>query len=128
MANIQLNNLRVMVVEDMALIAEELERLLTRLGCEIIGSFSSASRALEAAQSRHTAIALLNVHLNGSDTYALADELLMLGIPFIFMTGYSKESLQSEFRGFPCLVKPFGAAELIAKLQEVLGREMASRP
>jgi hypothetical protein len=61
--------------------------------------------------------AFLDVNLNDVEVFPVADELLMRGIPFIFMTGYDEGSLPPEFREWPRLEKPFSAEDFVRSLQ-----------
>jgi CheY-like chemotaxis protein len=54
--------------------------------------------------------------------YALAEELATRKIPFVFMTGYSAESIDSRFTHVPVLQKPIEPEKLIAVLGTIAQR------
>ncbi len=78
--------LRVLLVEDEGLVALLIEEMLADLGHEVIGPFARLNKAMEAAQREQFDIAILDVNLDGEDTYDMADALAARNIPFIFST------------------------------------------
>ncbi len=90
-----------LVVEDEALLAMELEELLDRAGCTIVGPFSDVARALDAAHRERIDVALLDMNLNGEMVYPLADELTRKGVPFLFVTGYGALDVPEDSAALP---------------------------
>jgi CheY-like chemotaxis protein len=85
--------LRVILVEDEALVAMMMEDLLEELGCQIVASFGSLAPALEWL-ANDTSIrldgAVLDVNLGGGESvFPLAAALRERGVPFVFATGYA---------------------------------------
>ncbi|HEX5378721.1 MAG TPA: response regulator [Phenylobacterium sp.] len=83
--------MRVILVEDEALVALMMEDLLEELGCQIVASFGALAPALEwlDAQSTLPDGAVLDVNLGGGDdVFPLARALRDRGVPFAFATGY----------------------------------------
>ena len=109
---------RVLVVEDWLVVAQEIETLLNDLGCRVVGAAPRLADALEYARNEPLDAAVLDVNLNDEEVFPVADELLMRGIPFIFMTGYDEQSLPPEFREWPRLEKPFSADEFARALRK----------
>lgn len=83
--------LRIMVVEDEALIAMMIEDMLADLGYEVAASFGDLASALEWVQTSGEDIdgALLDVNLAGETVFPVADVLYSLGKPFGFVTSYT---------------------------------------
>lgn len=114
---------RVLLVEDTALVAREVERILKSMGCQVIGPVATLEDAMEAVQQQSFDAALLDVNLNGLDSWPVAEELLDRDVPFILTTGFAcPASLPPEFRHCAFLEKPFDQKELVAKLAEVLAQ------
>jgi len=113
------NQTRVLVVEDEALLAMELEEFLDRGGYAIVGPFSELGRAIEATHREAIDLALLDTNLNGEMVYPLADELRRRGIPFIFVTGYSALNLPERFRRAARVGKPIDPTVLARELQSI---------
>ena len=106
------DSLRVLVVEDETLVAILLEDMLTELGHQTIGPIARLSKGLEAAQREDMDIAILDVNLNGDNTFPIAGALDARGIPFIFATGYGRANLPKPFSKAPVLQKPFQQSDL----------------
>ena len=100
--------LRVILVEDEALVALMMEDLLRELGCEVAGSFGALEAALQwlAAQDEPPDGAVLDVNLGGGElVFPLAHALRERGVPFVFATGYSALP-EDGFAEIPVLNKP----------------------
>jgi CheY-like chemotaxis protein len=76
---------RLLLVEDEALVAMELEELINHLGGEAVGPFSRAADALDALRREQVNGAVLDVRLNGDTTFQIADILLQAANPIIFV-------------------------------------------
>jgi CheY-like chemotaxis protein len=118
-----LAGLRVMIVEDEFLIAMLLEDLLGELGCVLAGLASKPVQALELIESVPMDMAVLDVNLEGTDSFGIAAALRDKGIPFIFATGYGGSRVRPEFSSYPVIQKPYRLEEL----SHALGRLVAQR-
>ena len=107
------NTLRVLVVEDVFLIAEEISDMLEGAGCDIVGPSARVSDALRLASQAAIDGAILDVNINGEDCYPVADALIERRLPFIFVTGYDDPAaLPDPYRGYPRLAKPIDPKKL----------------
>jgi PAS domain S-box-containing protein len=97
---------RVMIVEDEALVAMVVSESLSMLGCTVIGPFSRRADATAAIEAGEVDAAILDVNLDGEMIYPLAEILVARGVPFIFVTGYGVESIDSRFAHIPVIQKP----------------------
>jgi len=112
--------LKVLVLEDEMVIAVLMEDLLAELGCEVVGTASSVSQALELADNTRPDAALLDLHLRGGESgYAVADVLAERDVPFAFVTGYSADMLRPPHDGRPVLEKPFWTSSLASVLRDL---------
>jgi CheY-like chemotaxis protein len=116
----ELSNRRVLVVEDEMMIAMLIEDMLDEFGCKLVGPATSVPRALDLIGKEQVEVAVLDVNLDGQDTYAIADALRQRNVPFIFATGYVSTGLRPEYGDRPVLQKPFQARDLQAALAEAL--------
>jgi CheY-like chemotaxis protein len=98
---------RILIVEDETMIAMMIEDFLEESGWDVVGSAGGTERALAMAEEADIDAAVLDVNLNGQDTFAVADILSDRHIPFVFATGYGAEGVAERFRGVPTLTKPF---------------------
>jgi PAS domain S-box-containing protein len=97
---------RILVVEDEALVAMALRESLDQLGYTIVGPYSRVTDAMIALRRNQVDAAVLDINIGGQLVYPLADILAAENIPFVFVTGYGTEELQSRFSSVPILQKP----------------------
>jgi CheY-like chemotaxis protein len=116
----ELSNRNVLVVEDEMMIAMLIEDMLDEFGCKLVGPATSVPRALDLIGKEQVEIAVLDLNLDGQDTYAIADALQQKNVPFIFATGYGSTGLRQEYGNRPVLQKPFQAKDLENALAEAL--------
>jgi CheY-like chemotaxis protein len=112
-------SLRVLLVEDEMMVAMLLEDMLAELGHSVIGIASRADEATERAGTADIDAAILDLNLNGQESYPVARVLRERGVPFLFATGYGEGKAPAEFAGVPTLSKPFVGEQLrqaLAKL------------
>lgn len=101
----------VLLVEDEPLVGLMMREILSDMGATTTGPFASLPEAF-AALSQPFDAALLDVNLAGEAVYPLAEELMRLHVPIIFLTGYESASIDPKFAHAPVLTKPIDAAEL----------------
>lgn len=111
---------RILVVEDEPLLAMEIEGLLERLGCEMIGPAGTLAEAARLIDHGDFDAALLDANLAGAPVDALAAALTRRGIGFAFASGYGPESLPSGFGDAPHVTKPVNADDLAGVLARLL--------
>ena len=104
--------LRVLIVEDEAMLAIALEQDLIDAGYAPVGPFRNLESARRAAAGEAFDIAILDINLNGERAYPVAEDLSERGIPFFFLTGYGAESIPEAFRDCPRLAKPYDPSSL----------------
>ena len=116
-----LSSLKVLVVEDEALVSMLVEDMLTDLGCAIVGPAAEIEEALRLAGSADIDAALLDVNLGGRPIFPVADALKARGVPFAFASGYGEAGLSDDHRGATVLQKPFREADLRRVLEGLVG-------
>ena len=109
---------RVLIVEDEALLAMDLQFAFEDEGAEIIGPALSLEQAIRAAASGDRIDgAVLDVDLGGHDVFPVAHMLQERGVPFVFHTGHgSRASLSETFPGSATCIKPTLPETLIETL------------
>jgi CheY-like chemotaxis protein len=103
----ELAGLRVLIVEDEAMIAVLLEDQLDELGCVPVGPATSVQDALASIEAEPIDAAVLDLNLRGARSYPVAEAMAARGLPFLFITGYGQSGLDPEFQNEPVLQKPF---------------------
>ena len=127
MADQLLSDLRVLIVEDEMLVMMSIEDMLTDLGCTQIAMASTVDQALTKIRTLTFDAATLDVNLNGTQSYAVAEALVEHGIPFAFSTGYGARGMADAYRDWPVLDKPFNFAQL-TKVMTALVTSSAGEP
>ncbi len=115
------DTIRVLVVEDEAMIAFMIEQIVMEAGYEVVGPVSRLDAAIKVAASQKLSAALIDVNLAGDLTWPLARLLKERGVPFTFMTGYARAGvLNDEFSDALVLGKPFSANDMLAALARMI--------
>ena len=87
---------KVLLVEDSLIIALDAEDVLARLGAEEVATASTVDAGLETIDSFAPSVAMLDINLGDRTSYALADRLDDLGVPFLFASGYGEQAQLPE--------------------------------
>jgi len=113
--------LKILVVEDEAIVSFLLEDMLIELGCAEIWLAGSVAQALALLRDKAPDLALLDVSLAGELAYPVAERLVQLQIPFVFATGYGRKGIASEWQSRLVIQKPFDQETLVLALAEAIG-------
>lgn len=111
-----LRGLRVLVVEDVAVLAWRVRDVLQHAGAEVVGPAPDVPRALALLAGHGVDAAVLDMNLNGEPADPIADVLAARGVPFVFLTGYGSGSAEGRHAGRPTLGKPLKPHSLIQAL------------
>jgi len=108
----------VLVVEDDAIIALDFEDTILGFGVKTVRTAGNVARALELIAQRAPDFALLDVSLMREKSFAIAERLETLNVPFIFITGYGGDvGFPPAFANRPRLPKPCSTEALEAALR-----------
>lgn len=111
----------VLLVEDEPTVSMMLADMLSEFGHSVDGPYNRFNDALAAARSNALQAGVLDVNVGGEKIYALADVLSDRNIPFVFVTGYSADSIDSRFNHVPVLQKPIEPQMLREMLRQTPG-------
>ena len=127
-----MRKMRVLIVEDEPLIAEDIAGCLEAVDFEVAGMADSVSKALDLLSSQTCDVVLLDINLgDGPDGVDLAHEIRkQWDIPFVFLTSHAdratiarvKETLPSGY-----LLKPFDENDLLTTLEIALANHLGRR-
>lgn len=116
-----LSHLHVLIAEDDALIAFDMEQTLTtRFGFKV-SVVHSLDDGLEVLRVDPPHLAILDFDLGGNSTEPLATELSRHGAPIVFVSGYKNHPL-NELAGELKLEKPHDSERLVDMIRLALGR------
>lgn len=112
--------LAVLVVEDNIIVAMGLAMDLEDSGHTVVGPAARVSQALTLIETEAIDIALLDVDLNGEQSFPIAEVLANLGIPFAFLTAHASADIQKLFPGVPVIGKPYLDATVKGVLRQLV--------
>jgi DNA-binding NtrC family response regulator len=121
-----LEGLRLLVVEDDAILLMDLEQILQSAGAEIVLCRSVAD-ALAALAENRIAAAVLDFRIGQETIVPVARQLSQRGTPFIFYTGQLVGDLAlAEWRRSAVVIKPAPARKIVAAVVEALNTKNAA--
>ncbi|MDP2118173.1 MAG: response regulator [Brevundimonas sp.] len=112
----ELADLRVLIVEDQALLAMELELVLEEFGCEVVGCAMDKAGALDIAGRERPDLALIDLNLlDGMTGPQIAEQMVSeFGTAAVFLTA-NPEQIPDGFAGaLGAVSKPFDEATILA--------------
>jgi len=125
-----MNPSRILVVEDEAIVAMEIEERLTVMGYHVVGTASKGENAMELARDLRPELVLMDIRLQGAvDGIAAAEEILrQFRIPVIFLTAYSEEATLERAKlaePYGYILKPFDDREIKSAIEIALYKHQA---
>ena len=112
----------VLIVEDDPIIALDFEDTILGFGVKSVRTAANVARALDMIAERAPDFALLDVGLVREKSFAVAERLDQLKLPFVFVTGYGADvRLPAAFADTPRLPKPYSSDALRALLKRLPG-------
>jgi CheY-like chemotaxis protein len=112
----------VLVIEDEMLILMMIEDMLADLGCESVAVASKIGPAISLIEGQAFDTAMLDLNLNGIESYPIADALTVRDVPYFFSTGNSLTNVKDGYRDQNVLKKPFTFEQLSSMLSRSLLR------
>jgi two-component system cell cycle sensor histidine kinase/response regulator CckA len=115
----------IVVVEDESIIAADIQRILVGYGYRVPPPVSTAEEAIEAVESHHPDLVLMDVNLRGDrdgiDAAARIRE--RFGVPVVYLTSFSDEPTLARAKKtlpFGYVIKPFSERELRTAIEVAL--------
>lgn len=118
---------KVLIVEDEALVACDIERRLIKAGYAVPAIAASGEQALRSIEQTSPNLVLMDIHLQGpSDGIEIAAQVReRFHLPVVFLTAYSDKPTLERAKGsgaFSYLVKPIGHINLASTIEVALYR------
>lgn len=112
--------MRILIVEDEAIVAMALDASLREAGHVVMGPAASESRAIALADATAPDLALVDIQLEGGDTgTAVAQRLHRRGIPTLFISGQIEKARANRHNAIGCLGKPYSQALVLASIEVI---------
>jgi DNA-binding response OmpR family regulator len=120
MQNKPLSERSILLVEDDIILSTDIAFALTDAGCKAIVPTTSNAAALSAMVHYIFDVAILDVNVQNEWVFPVANALDTVGIPFLFLTAYSHDSIPAEHRRRPFIQKPHHPEGLLDALVELI--------
>ncbi|RZN36658.1 MAG: response regulator [Methanosarcinales archaeon] len=116
---------KILIVEDEAVVAENLAMVITDGGYDVVGRADSADAAVNAASELNPDLILMDIVLSGQKNGIDASHEIKekFDIPVIFLTAYSDLKLVDKAKStepYAYIVKPFQEGQLFASIEMAL--------
>ncbi len=122
---------KILIVEDEAIIAEDMRTLLEGEGYEVVGICSTVEEAIGLAHRKRPDLAIVDIVLKNGDGVKLAEEIIKeMEIPVIFVTAHSDRATLErvlKVQPYSYILKPFEARQLLGIVKIALDRAEAER-
>jgi two-component SAPR family response regulator len=120
----ELEGAKILLVEDEFLIALDLQILLYRLGCDVLGPVGSVAEALVLLRHDRPDAALLDINLRDGLVTPVIERLNGMAVPFVLVTGRDTSNLKDpHLVATPALSKPVEEPALRRGLERLLHGE-----
>lgn len=117
-----LDGLRVLVLEDEALIAMDVEQLCLEHGASHVAVFGDLAEISAEVAVTGFDVAIVDLVLGGVSTLDFAGQLRDRKLPFVFATGHPEtEEIRRQFPGITLVSKPYSGPDLIAAVARSSG-------
>jgi len=128
-----MENIKILIVEDDPLIAEDIRELLSEMKYIVVGVAYNKESALEILKNDTPHIALLDINLrNNTDGILIAEVINELyKIPFVYLTSYATKIILDKVKHtYPMgyIVKPFNERDIFTAIEIALSNYVTFNP
>ncbi|MEI6655669.1 MAG: PAS domain S-box protein [Verrucomicrobiota bacterium] len=125
-----MSSLSILIVEDEAIVAEDLARKIRQLGYAVAGMCATGEEAVELTRQQRPALVLMDIHLAGRMDGVAAAELIHreCHLPVLFLTAHSDAGTVERARkaeAFGYILKPFDERDLHIQIEMALYKHAA---
>ena len=118
---------RILIVEDEALVAFQIEDVLVGAGFEVVGISDTMASSMALADEGHPDLALCDIRLGAESGVAIAAMLKERGVPSLFVSG-NCATAEGAGVGLGCLHKPFDQNRLLKAIAVVRALPAGKKP
>lgn len=113
---------RILIVEDDAFIALDLEDVFEGAGFEVVGIVATVDAALSLLRRESVDVAVLDYNLGVETSIPIAQTLDRKGVPFLFLSGQTRRVVLSDSGVEPLVLsKPFVPDHLVSETNRLFG-------
>ncbi|SPH25040.1 Transcriptional regulatory protein TcrA [Defluviimonas aquaemixtae] len=116
---------RIIVVEDEPLIALDIEQAVVEAEGAVVGMAHTLRDALAMMDAVPCDGVVLDANLGGETAKPIVDRLRTKGVPYVVVSGYTRDQLGFVDNGAPLVGKPFSFAELTVSIRAHLMKPQA---
>jgi CheY-like chemotaxis protein len=122
---------RIFIVEDELIVAEDLQRMLERLGYAVAGSAANGKDAIAKIEKTKPDLVLMDIHIQGPmDGIDVAEHIFtQFDIPVSYLTAYADETTLERAKStmpYGYILKPFEERNLQTTIEMALYRHKMS--
>ncbi len=121
-ADCDLGGKTILIVEDNYLISQTARRGLETFGADILGPAGTTAQARALMDGGKCDAAVLDISLDGEDSFSIADELAAQRTPFVFASGFGDDIVPPRFSHVALIEKPYTAEALAAAIARLFGK------
>jgi CheY-like chemotaxis protein len=85
-----------------------------------MGPAATTVEALALLQHELPDLTILDINVGGEMVFPVADHLAQAGVPFIILSGHSRQIVPARHKHRPFLQKPYVAATLLQTIEHTL--------
>jgi CheY-like chemotaxis protein len=122
----ELAGLAVLVVEDDYYLANDTQKTLEAAGARVAGPYARVAESLSRLAEGHVDCGVIDVNLGEGPSFTTARALKQRQVPFVFLTGYGRETLPDDFDGVELLEKPVDPRALVQAIARACGKRHPS--
>jgi DNA-binding NtrC family response regulator len=111
---------KILVVEDEAIVALDLRRLLREAGYRVVGPAGSMADIQRLIRWGGIDCAIVDADVDRLAPLPIADVLAWVDVPFVFLTTGSRTMVPAQHRHRPVVEKPFGRDALLKAVEQAM--------
>ncbi len=120
-----MDNIKIMIVEDEAIVAEDIKHMLKSMDYQVPAVVSTANDAIKMAEETLPHLVLMDIMLKGNSDGIEAAQVIHknFGIPIIYLTAYADEPTLQRAKltqPYGYIIKPFEKKELKTNIEIAL--------
>ena len=120
-----MSKINILIVEDESIVAKDIQTSLKKLGYNVVGTCSSGTDAINAAEEHKPDMVLMDIMLKGDMSGIEAANKIkeLLNIPVIYLTAYADESTLNKAKvtePYGYIIKPFKEIDLHTSIEMAL--------